>query len=120
MNIVLNFGLDIKVTELIFTKLESKISKTDIQLYLNHFRATLISSIPCIDLSFYFFDLSLVYVKKIIMAIEKMKEFQMLSIVEKSKKIKDLIQKGKLRNDEEFREMISKIVIMIIEKGGNF
>jgi hypothetical protein len=54
------------------------------------------------------------------MAIEKMKEFQMLSIVEKSKKIKDLIQKGKLRNDEEFREMISKIVIMIIEKGGNF
>jgi hypothetical protein len=119
VKIILNFGIDIDVTNMIFTKLESKISINVIQSYLNHFRASLFSNPGESDTSFYFFNESVVNIKRNIMAIQKLKEFHNFTNGEKQKIVDKFIQKARLKNNEKSREMIYKIIKLILEKGGN-
>ena len=118
LKIILNFGIDPDVTDLIHTKFESKLSKNLIQSYLNHFRASLNSNLAEFDTSFYFFNESVVNIKRNIIGIQKLKEFHNVPSGEKSKIVEKIIQKGRLKNNEKSREMISKIITLIYEKGG--
>ena len=53
------------------------------------------------------------------MAIQKLKEFHNFTNGEKQKIVDKFIQKARLKNNEKSREMIYKIIKLILEKGGN-
>jgi len=120
LNVILNFGNDSSTINIIYQKIDSKINKNLIQSYLNHFLIVLDNNEENLDTKFYFFDESIIKIKKNLLAINNIKEFLNSSSNDQSKSVEKLIQKAKLINEEKMRDIIYKLLRLIAKCGGLF